>query len=83
MLLEEAEKESDLDFLEKYIRVIDKLRNKGFSFREIASWLNERGVETEHNAVYRVYMKNLTRTEAMVEEERARDENLKEFQLDQ
>jgi DNA-binding transcriptional MerR regulator len=81
-LLYEAEQEPDLDFLEKYIPAIDTLRNKGFSFRDIASWLNERDVETDHNAVYRVYTKNLTRTEAMVEEERERAESEKQNYLE-
>ena len=83
LLLEEAEKESDLDFLEKYVRVIDTLRNKGFSYRDISSWLAKRGVEADHNAIYRAYVKNLTRTEAMVEGDRARDESLRKLHLDQ
>ncbi|MFM7101934.1 MAG: hypothetical protein ACKO3N_12270, partial [Verrucomicrobiota bacterium] len=30
------------------------LRDKGFSYREIAAWLAGRGVAADHNAVYRV-----------------------------
>ncbi len=82
-LLCEAEQEPDLNRLEKYIRVINELRKKGFSFREIAEWLSERDVETDHNAVYRVYTKNLTRYEAMAEEEREEAERLKEMYLEQ
>ena len=83
MLLAEAEEEANLDFLEEYVQVIGTLRNKGFSYRDIASWLAKRGVEADHNAIYRVYMKNLTRTEAMVEGERGRTESLKKLHLDQ
>jgi len=82
-LLCEAEQEPDLNRLEKYIRVINMLRKKGFSFREIAEWLSERDVETDYNAVYRVYTKNLTRYEAMAEEEREEAERLKEMYLEQ
>ena len=83
MLLAEAKEEANLDFLEEYVQVIGTLRNKGFSYRDIAAWLAKRGVEADHNAIYRVYMKNLTRTEAMVEGERGRMESLKKLQLDQ
>lgn len=42
--------------LEQYSHVIAILRDKKkFSFREIADWLDERGIECDHNAVYRQY----------------------------
>lgn len=59
-LLELAQSETNRRELEEYIEVIQLLRNdKSFSFREIAEWLNEKGVETDHNAVYRAYRNNL------------------------
>jgi hypothetical protein len=54
-LLKEAEKETGQTELKSYARVIATLRRKGFSFREIAEWLNARGVPTNHNAVYRTF----------------------------
>lgn len=58
-LLREAEMEPDYQDLSTYFEVMLTLRRKGFSFREIAEWLSERGVEADHNAVYRVYNNNL------------------------
>ena len=40
--------------LEKYAETIWELRRKGFSYRQIAEFLNERGMTTEHTAVYRL-----------------------------
>jgi hypothetical protein len=57
LLLDMAEAEPDKALLGDYIDTIRVLRqNKRFSFREIAEWLNENGVPTDHNAVYREYM---------------------------
>ncbi len=74
-LLEVAQREPDHLDLAEYREVIAKLRAKGFTFREIAEWLSERNVDADHNAVYRVYMKNLSEDEIAVEvdhEERER-----------
>ncbi len=65
-LLAEAMKEPDRRLLEEYDQVIKTLRNeKRFTFREIAEWLIQYGVEVDHNAVYRQYTKGLS-----LEEER-------------
>ena len=56
-LLAEVEAEPDFRGLRAYTSVICGLRKKGFSFREIAEWLTERGVEANHSAVYRVFAK--------------------------
>ena len=59
-LLNEARKEVNRKLIESYIHTIRLLRHdKGFSFREIADWLTENGVEADYNAVYRVYTKGL------------------------
>ena len=46
--------------LQDYMDAIVELReSKGFSFREIADWLNEKvGVKADHNMVYREYKKH-------------------------
>jgi hypothetical protein len=57
-LLEQAEKEPSRKLLEDYRETIGVLRkDKGFSFREIAEWLTQNGVDADYNAVYRVYTK--------------------------
>jgi len=55
----EACDEEDQNELRKYAQVIQVLRGKGFSFRGIADWLNERGFKTDRNEVYRIYCKIL------------------------
>jgi len=71
ILLEEAEAEPNYRDLGEYFEVMRRLRDKGFSYREIAGWLSERGVDADHNAVYRVYMRNLSDDEAHMEEQEA------------
>jgi len=39
--------------LDAYAEAISTLRNKGYSWREIAVFLSERGVKTDHTKVYR------------------------------
>jgi len=51
-----AEGEPDRRQLREYSDSIRVLREKGFTFREIAEWLHGYGVEADHNAVYRVYL---------------------------
>jgi len=63
-LLREAEEEPNYRDLSEYCPVIATLRGKGFSYREIAEWLSERGVELDHNAVYRLYTRNMSDHEA-------------------
>ena len=82
-LLHEAEQEPDRGALDDCLDVIRTLRGKDFSFREIASWLSARGIEANHNAVYRVYTNNLTRDEAMEESVRQDEEKLKAEALKQ
>jgi hypothetical protein len=54
----EAEKEPSRRGLEDYSGAIRVLKeDKGFSFREIAAWLQQRGLNTDHNAVWRAYSK--------------------------
>jgi hypothetical protein len=67
--LREAEEETDRKFLRGYVDSIHVLRQKGFSYREIAEWLNERSVAVDHNAVYRVYARFLLDDQSAAEEE--------------
>jgi transposase-like protein len=43
--------------LEEYSESILELRRKGYSYRQIAEFLSERGLATEHTAVYRLVAK--------------------------
>jgi hypothetical protein len=70
-LLREAEEEPNYRDLSEYCPVIATLRGKGFSYREIAEWLSERGVELDHNAVYRLYTRNMSDLEAKMEDQEA------------
>jgi hypothetical protein len=71
VLLREAEEEPNYRDLSEYCPVIATLRAKGFSYREIAEWLSERGVELDHNAVYRLFTRNMSDHEAKMEDQEA------------
>jgi hypothetical protein len=54
----EAEKEPRRRDLEDYRETIRVLKEeKGFTFREIAAWFQQRGVSIDHNAAWRAYSK--------------------------
>ena len=56
----EAQKEQRRLGLDVYADTIRLLKDeKDFSLREIAAWLKERGVEVDHNAVWRTYSKSI------------------------
>jgi hypothetical protein len=56
-LLEEAMKEQKRVLLMDHINTIVVLRDeKKFTFRAIADWLSERGIEVDHSAIYRAYL---------------------------
>ena len=78
VLLQMAEQECDQRDGEEYLQVISTLRNKSFSFRDISRWLEERGVLMNHNAVYRMYMKNLSLNEVADEMEQQEQEEREE-----
>ena len=73
-LFREAEQEPDFRTLSAYVDSIQTLRDKGFSYREIAHWLSERGVDVDHNAVYRVYTNSLSDYDAHLEDLREAEE---------
>jgi hypothetical protein len=64
VLFREAEQEPDFLALSAYVDSIHVLREKGFSYREIADWLSKRGIDADHNAVYRVYTDMLSGRDA-------------------
>ena len=74
VLFQQAEQEPDFRALSAYVDSIRMLRDKGFSYRDIAEWLSERGIEADHNAVYRVYTKSLSDFDAHLEAEREEQE---------
>ena len=74
LLFREAEQEPDFRTLSAYVDSIQMLREKGFSYREIAHWLSERGVDVDHNAVYRVYTNSLSDYDAHLEDLREAEE---------
>jgi len=78
-LLREAEQEADQAILREYAPVIHVLREKHFSYREIADWLNERGFETDRNEVYRIYCKILSPNERQEESYAANMEEAEEM----
>ena len=56
-LLAEAKKEPKRILLMDFIGTINTLRDeKKFTFRAIAEWFGQRGIETDHSAVYRTYL---------------------------
>jgi hypothetical protein len=75
-LLKEALAEPDRRLVEDYAETIRTLRDgKRFAFREIAAWLNERGIECDHNSVYRAYTKGLSEEEEQIEAQRSAEED--------
>lgn len=72
-LLEKALQEPSIIDVRQYLDSIRVLRNKGYSFREIAEWLNKAGVDTNHNTVYRVYTQSMSSQE-LHEFEKAEEE---------
>jgi len=58
----EAQKEPRRRVLGDYRDTIRLLREeKGFSLREIAAWFQERGLQVDHNAIWRAYAKEAGR----------------------
>jgi hypothetical protein len=74
VLFRQAEQEPDFRALSAYVDSIHMLREKGFSYREIADWLSERGIDVDHNAVYRVYTNSLSDRDAHLEDLREAEE---------
>jgi len=67
----EAQKEPSRRGLDDYVDTIRVLREeKGFSLREIAFWLQNRGVNVDHNSVWRTYSKGSQRGQVAVVSER-------------
>jgi len=64
-ILDEAKTAPLKGSLETHREAIVLLRAKGYTWREIADFLNERGVETDHTKVYRLITKSKTRRTAV------------------
>ena len=72
--------------LEDYMEAINILREKKFTFREIADWLKkEFNIEADHNAVWRAYAKtvpaDLAAYAAQEDDEIERDEAYRDAEL--
>ncbi len=52
-ILKDAKKAPSKFELDTHLDAIKALRNKGYSWREIASFLNEHGVKTDHTKIFR------------------------------
>ena len=81
-LFREAEAEPNYRNLSAYSATIGLLREKRFSYREIAEWFSERGVFVDHNAVYRTYTNSLPGDLAQREEENTALEEHERDRLD-
>lgn len=79
VLLRFAEDEEPRRVLDDYAQVIHTLREKNFTFREIAEWLQGHGFEVDHNAVWRAYAKTVPDHEALLAAEA--DDKLEEEEL--
>jgi hypothetical protein len=78
VLFQWAEQEPNYRTLAAYADSIGVLRDKGFSYRQIADWFSEHGVDADHNAVYRVYANSLSDFDAHLEAEREKEDALQE-----
>ena len=56
-MLAEAKAAPEVKKLEEYAEAITVLREKNYSWRDIADFLNKRGVDTDHTRVYRLFNK--------------------------
>jgi hypothetical protein len=66
----EAAKEPSRRGLEDYLDTIRLLKEeKGFSYREIAAWFQQRGMNTDHNAVWRAYSKTQSKSTSLISSE--------------
>jgi hypothetical protein len=63
-LLAEARQEPVKPKLADFAEAMEELRTKGFTFRQIAEWLRLRGIEVDHNGVYRVLVASTASTKS-------------------
>ena len=56
-LLSQAKKATPKAQIEEYRETVEVLREKGYSWRDIASFLNERGIDVDHTRIYRTFGK--------------------------
>ena len=56
-MLAEAKAMASKPRIEEYRETVQTLREKGYTWREIADFLNERGISTDHTRIYRTFGK--------------------------
>ena len=66
----EAELEEPRVRLRPYLGTIRTLRQKGFSWREIAAWFDERGLTVDHTKIYRLAKAHETPENQLIMDER-------------
>lgn len=70
MVARAAAEEAAPRLLEDYMDAITILREKEFTFREIAEWLTKKfNIPADHNSVWRVYTKHMSEIDAHEEAE--------------
>ncbi len=60
-ILAEAKAAASKTRIEEYREAVQTLREKGYTWREIADFLRARGVVTDHTRIYRTFGKNTKR----------------------
>jgi hypothetical protein len=85
LVLRAAQEEPPQRLLDDYTDAIHELREKNFTFREIAEWLGKFGFEVDHNAVWRAYAKTVpepqAHQEAEADEKLEREESYRDAEL--
>ena len=57
-ILDDAMKQPKKDTLLEHKSAIEVLREKGYTWREIAQFLTERGIETDHTKIYKLIQRS-------------------------
>jgi len=57
-ILDDAMKQPKKDTLLEHKAAIEVLREKGYTWREIAQFLTERGIETDHTKIYKLIQRS-------------------------
>jgi transposase len=56
-ILDDAKKQPSKIHLEDYREIIEVLRDKGYTWREVATFLNDRDVQVDHTTIYKMMRK--------------------------
>src|ERR1017187_1202085 len=82
--LQDAEKEPKRILLADHTKTIKTLRDKKrLTFRAIAEWFGERGLETDQSAVYRAYCASIPNLDEFGEPREAAEEDVERDTIDE